>query len=177
MGQQFKPRRLELPFPSHFLELIWDNTEVFQGKPKDVISPASPESDLRPPPGMTCPEHLTHNEMFWAFLLTGGILVRCLNHGNWFLWTWKSSISTLDPCQITELFTRSKKDARFEKVYFWHLYPWFYSFSYYPSLVATGDGSDIDIPVWHSHHCSHVQFICQFPAPLSPGSRTRPEDS
>lgn len=100
MGQQFKQRSLELPFPSHFLELIWDNTEVFQGKPKDVISPASPESDLRPPPGMTCPEHLTHDEMFWAFLLTGGILVRCLKHGNWFLWTWKSSISTLDPRSV-----------------------------------------------------------------------------
>ncbi|KAL3983525.1 myosin XVIII [Sarotherodon galilaeus] len=58
-GQQPKQRSPDLPLPSHLLQLIRGNTKAFPGQPRDIISPACPGSAPGPPPGGTCPEHLT----------------------------------------------------------------------------------------------------------------------
>ncbi|PWA29560.1 hypothetical protein CCH79_00007840, partial [Gambusia affinis] len=39
--------------------LLWRNPKAFPGQPRDIVPPACPGSSPGPPPGGTCPEHLT----------------------------------------------------------------------------------------------------------------------
>ncbi|PWA16680.1 hypothetical protein CCH79_00017500 [Gambusia affinis] len=49
----------DFPLPSHFFQLLWRNPKAFPGQPRDIVPPACPGSSPGPPPGGTCPEHLT----------------------------------------------------------------------------------------------------------------------
>ena len=53
-GQQPKQRGPDLPSPSSFYQLLWENTELFPDQPRDIISPACLGSALWSSPSWTC---------------------------------------------------------------------------------------------------------------------------
>ncbi|MED6242193.1 hypothetical protein ATANTOWER_001460 [Ataeniobius toweri] len=58
-GQQPKQRDPDFPPPSHLGKLVQGNPKVLPGQPRNIVPPACPGSSSGPPPGETCPEHLT----------------------------------------------------------------------------------------------------------------------
>ncbi|KAL3970244.1 alcohol-forming fatty acyl-CoA reductase [Sarotherodon galilaeus] len=173
-GQQPKQRSPDLPLPSHLLQLIRGNTKAFPGQPRDIISPACPGSAPGPPPGGTCPEHLTQEA------------------------------PRRHPCQMPEppqlapfdveeqrLYSEPLPDGRTshpiskgeashpsEEAHFCRLYPRSRSFGHYPQLVAIGEGRDVDrpLPLHHDgpvqrpHHCSrstNPSVDLRLPSPIT----------
>ncbi|MEQ2203637.1 hypothetical protein XENOCAPTIV_001639, partial [Xenoophorus captivus] len=58
-GHQLKQREPGFPLPIHLGQLVHGNPKAFPGQPRNVVLPACPGSSSSPPPGGTCPEHLT----------------------------------------------------------------------------------------------------------------------
>ncbi|MEQ2282632.1 hypothetical protein AMECASPLE_002718 [Ameca splendens] len=58
-GQQPKQRSPDFPLRSHLGQLVRGNPSAFSGQPRNIVPPAYPGSSFGPPPGGTCPEHLT----------------------------------------------------------------------------------------------------------------------
>ncbi|KAK3530867.1 hypothetical protein QTP70_003638 [Hemibagrus guttatus] len=56
--QQSKQECPDFPLPRHFLQLFRRDPEAFPGQPRDIVSPACPESSPGSLPGVACPEHL-----------------------------------------------------------------------------------------------------------------------
>ncbi|MEQ2257836.1 hypothetical protein ILYODFUR_038915 [Ilyodon furcidens] len=49
----------DFSLPSHLGQLVWGNPKAFPGQSRNIFPPACPGSSSGPPPGGTCPEHLT----------------------------------------------------------------------------------------------------------------------
>ncbi|MEQ2222926.1 hypothetical protein ILYODFUR_031581, partial [Ilyodon furcidens] len=49
----------DFPLSSHLGQLVRGYPKAFRGQPRNIVPPACPGSSSEPPPGGTCPEHLT----------------------------------------------------------------------------------------------------------------------
>ena len=94
-GEQLKQGNPDTPLPGHIKQLLPGDAKMFPGQPRDIISPAFPQSALWFSPRWACPKHLPRKTS------------SCPNQLNWLLLMQRSSGSTLSLSQMPELLTLS----------------------------------------------------------------------
>uniref|UniRef100_A0A3Q2UKG5 SH2 domain-containing protein n=1 Tax=Fundulus heteroclitus TaxID=8078 RepID=A0A3Q2UKG5_FUNHE len=111
----------DVPLPSHLGQLLRRNPKAFPGQPGDIVPPACPGSSPGPPPGGTCPEHLSREA------------------------SRRHPDQMPEPPQLAPLDGEPRHTT--EKTHFSRLYPGSRSFGHDPKLVTIDEGKNVDRPV------------------------------
>ncbi|MEQ2255054.1 hypothetical protein ILYODFUR_009835 [Ilyodon furcidens] len=142
-GQQPKQRDPDFPLLSLLDQLVQVNTKAFPGQPRDIVPPACPGSFSGPPPGGTCPEHLTReasrthpNQMPEPPQLAPLDVEKQRLYSE-----------PLPDDRASHLISKGEPRHPAEETHFDRLYPGSRSFGHDPKLMTIDDGRNVDRPV------------------------------